>query len=94
METFRFLDAGWLIIFFLSLLTFVWGALLWRDPKLYNPDNLLYRKMYLWYSVWFKREPDESFQLTDSEVRRAGVLIAIIGIISLLLILALIFGES
>ncbi len=92
MKTLRFPDAEWLIAFLLSLLTFTWGSLLWKYPKLYNPDNLFYRKMYLWYSAWFRTESDESFQLTDYEVKRAGVLIAFIGIASLVIILALIFG--
>jgi len=92
MKTFRLLDAGWLIVVLLSLLTFIWGSLLWKYPKLYNPDNLFYRKMYLWRSVWFRTESDESFQLADDEVKKTGVFIAFIGITSLSITLALIFG--
>jgi hypothetical protein len=60
---------------------------LWRFPSLYNPESILYRQVYLWYVVWFRKEADESFALRDDEVAKAGTLIFVISAVGLLLVL-------
>lgn len=81
-----------LIVGFLAL---IWGGLLWRFPSLYNPESILYRQVYLWYVVWFRKEADESFALRNDEVAKAGRLIFVISAVGLLLaFLFMVFLEQ
>lgn len=73
----------------LTLANLVWGIRLWRAPSIYNPQAFFDRQLYLWYAAWFNRDVDESYQLDDAEIRKAGKLLVMIGVIVLLI--ALIF---
>lgn len=68
----------------LVLITLIWGVLLWRFPSLYNPESIIYRQVYLWYVVWFRKEADESYVLRDDEVVKAGRLMVIISVFTLI----------
>ncbi len=75
-----------LFLLIVALLALIWGGLLWRFPSLYNPESILYRQVYLWYVVWFRKEADESFALRADEAANAGRLIFVISAVGLLLI--------
>lgn len=78
-------DLGLLIPFLLALIGGIWGVCLWRNPQMYNPDSFIYRKLYLWYAVWFGKEVDEAYLLDRQEIRRAAALIIIIAIVTIIL---------
>jgi hypothetical protein len=75
-----------LFLFVVGFLALIWGALLWRFPSLYNPETILYRQVYLWYVVWYRKEADESFALRNDEVAKAGRLIFVISAVGILII--------
>jgi len=65
----------------LTMVNLIWGIRLWRTPSTYDPEAFFHRQLYLWYAAWFNRDVDESYQLDDEEIRKAGKLIVIIGVI-------------
>lgn len=82
----RFPIMPFLLPMIFALLSLTWGGLLWRFPSLYDPESILYRQLYLWYVVWFRKKADESFALCEDEVVRAGRVIFVLGAIQLLII--------
>ena len=84
-----------LFLLIVGVLALIWGGLLWRFPSLYNPESILFRQVYLWYVVWFRKEADESFALREDEVAKAGRLIFVISAVGLLLtILFIVFLDQ
>lgn len=73
----------------LVFITLIWGILLWRFPSLYNPESIIYRQVYLWYVVWFRKEADESFALRDDEVTKVGKVMVIVS--GMMLLAAILF---
>lgn len=78
-------DLVLLVPLLLALIGGVWGVCLWRNPQMYNPDSLIYRKLYLWYAVWFGKEVDGAYLLDEREIRRAATLIIVIALVTTIL---------
>lgn len=77
------IDFGVLLAALLPLIGLTWGVRLHRNPGLYNPGSMLYRKLYFWYAAWFNREVDNSYVLEEYEIRKAARFIILICSITL-----------
>lgn len=58
---------------------------------MYNPDSFIYRKLYLWYAVWFGKKVDEAYLLDEKEIRSAATLIIVIVMVTIVLAIVAVF---
>jgi hypothetical protein len=87
-------DLGLLVPLLLALIGGVWGIRLWIKPQIYNPESILYRQLYLWYTGWFGKKVDETYSLNDKEIRRSAILLIVVAIItSILAVLAILLSQ-
>ena len=79
------LHSASLFLVLISLGAIAWGIRLRTRPERYNPNSMLHRQLYLWYVGWFGKKLDDSYQLERDEVRKSGLVIALISVVSLIL---------
>ena len=78
------LTIGSFLAALLPFIGLIWGIRLYRDPSLYDPNSMLYRKMYFWYATWFNREVDDDCLLEEYEIRKAARFVIAISCIGLI----------
>lgn len=60
-----------------------WGVRLWAKPEMYNPNSILHRQLYLFSVSWLGKKLDEGWRLERQEVRKAGMVITLLGVVVL-----------
>jgi len=81
----EFFSAKVVFALLLAFGSLIWGIRLWRNPSIYDPDSIFYRKVYLWYASWWNRPVDESFHLDDKEVKRIGKMIVGFSLVTIMI---------